>query len=184
MARGFYFELTMDNQVIKFSTKLTVKDLKRIGFRQIRTKLILFGSILFLFLIFSALGIAAILLSKKNDLPLTNIFPILIPIGIFSFILFSLIWAVSKQAQRSGESIEQADYVFNDQGLEIETESSSVKTLWAKLLKVEETKTDFLIFTQKNIAIPIPKHFLNDNQLAAFKELLREKLGKNARLKN
>ena len=174
----------MDNRVIKITTNLTVKDLKRIGFRQIRTILILNGVVLFLFVVFAALGIAVILLSKSNYFPPTNIFPILIPIGILSFTLFSLIWAVTKQAKRSVESIEQTDYVFNEYGFEAETNSSTVKTLWSKLVKTQETKTDFLLFTQRNLAIPIPKHFLDDNQLVEFKELLHEKLGEKAKLKN
>lgn len=175
----------MKNNFVEISTNLTLEDLKRIGFRQIRTKLIFLASITFIFVVFFALSLAVILLSNKNNLPLVSIFPILIPISLFSFVLIALVWAVIRQSKQMSQNIEPTKYIFNEQGMEAESASVSVKTTWTKFLKVTETDTDFLIFTQKNIAIPIPKRFIeSDGELDEFRNLIKEKLGGKAKLKN
>jgi len=174
----------MNNKSIEISTNLTTEDLKRIGFRQIRTKLIIAGSMLFIFFVFIGLGVLLSLLSKKNNIPLASFVPMLIPIGIFSFVILSFIWVVTKQAKQLGEKIEQTKYIFNEQGVQTESASAFVKTSWSNFLKIVESKTDFLLYTQKNIAIPIPKRFFtNENQITEFRNLIEEKLGKQAKLR-
>ena len=169
----------MENNSIEISTNLTTDDLKRIGFRQIRTKLVFTSILLIFFVGLIGLGILLSLLSKGDKIPLVTITPLLIPIGIFSFVLFTYIWAVTKQAKQLGNSIELTKYIFNEQGMEAESASTSVRTLWSNFLKAKEYNTDFLLYTQKNVAILIPKHFFrSDTQIIEFRSLCESRVEK------
>lgn len=105
----------------------------------------------------------------------------LLPILIVSGIFYN-IW---KQANNIGKTLEPTKFIFSDEGLESSAKSSATKVTWNTFQKIQELKEDFLFYPQKNIFYTIPKRsFQSNSQIDEFRNLVREKLGDKAKLKN
>jgi len=105
----------------------------------------------------------------------------LIPIGIAAA-LYLNIWRQSKIIERS---LEKSIFVFSDDGVESTSRLASVKVAWETLQKIRELKDYFLFYPQKNVFYIIPKRFfVDENQLLDFRNLVKEKFGDKAKLKD
>ncbi len=168
---------------IEIKTKTTAEDFKRALLSHSRIKIIGLAIVTAAFFLFIIVGIFLLALSKKNNTSPALFFPILFPALLFAFLLFSSFRTITKQSQQLEENSEETAYIFDEQGFLAESASSSVKTLWSKIYKVTENKTDFLIFPQKNLFFPIPKRFFeSENQINIFRTIIQKQLGENAKL--
>jgi YcxB-like protein len=98
---------------------------------------------------------------------------------------FSIYFGIFRQAKKIEKIAEKVIFAFDEDGLETKSESISSQIKWDRFVKICETKKDFIFFPQENIFYTVPKiSFKNDEQINNFKDLIREKLGEKAKLKN
>lgn len=65
---------------------------------------------------------------------------------------------------------EEQNYIINEEGFEVKTNSSNVKISWDRIFLIKENKNYLLIFIAQNKAFIIPKSNIQD-KLEAIKEL-------------
>ena len=176
----------MNEKRIEIDVVNTVQDYRRVLFQQ-QWKRVVLIAIVYLIIIVPTIWLTMFgaganpFESKSNDplivMSLFGILPILMAISIY--------FGVWRQADKISKIIERAKFTFTEQGLESVTESSSSQMDWNRFSKIRETKDDFIFYPQENIFFVIPKRFYQDKvQIDNFRELIREKLGKKAKLKN
>ncbi len=89
------------------------------------------------------------------------------------------------QANKLSEIARPAKTIFTEKGVESTTPIGSSNRNWESYLKVFETQTDFIFFTQENFFATIPKRFFdNPDQIEELRELVRRKLVAKAKLQN
>lgn len=175
-----------ENQKIEIEVINTANDYRRVLLMQSYKKFAIAG-ILYLIVVIPMLwltffGAGANPLDGKNKsviyvMILFAVLPILIASGIYLNI-----WRQSKAIEKT---LEPVNFIFSTDELEIKSKSSSAKTTWDSLQKIQELKEDFLFFPQNNIFYTVPKRsFQSDFQIEDFRNLVREKLGKKAKLKS
>lgn len=172
----------MNTKNIVITAEVVADDFERVLFWQNKTKLIALSVFLFLIVLFILIGAISFTLSPDKNVSVISFFPILIPIFLFSFIIYSNINNIKKQAQLMAASAEKSKYVFDKDGMETEAEKSFSKTSWDKFHKVVESEKDFMFFIQKNLLFPIPKRFFNQEQLVDLRILLKEQLNDKAKI--
>ena len=174
-----------DKKQIEVYVDVTAKDYRRVLLWYFWKRILLVG-LVYIFVIpvtlwFVAFGAGASPLDSQNKpifavFTLLGLLPILLVLGFY----FS-IWRQAKKVERISE---KSKFVFNDKGIETQSNSTSSQMLWERLVKIFETKTDFVFFPQENIFYAIPKHFFTgDEQILALRSLLVEKIGNKARLR-
>jgi predicted PurR-regulated permease PerM len=174
----------MDGKRIEIEVLNTTQDYRRVLLHTSLKKLFVAGILYFLivtpmlWLAFFGAG-ADPFDGKSNSVLVVMLLFALLPILLVAGI-YSNIW---RQAKAIEKTLESAKFVFSENGLETNSKSTSTKVTWDAFQKVQELKEDFLFYPQKNIFYTIPKRsFLNDLQIEDFRSLVREKLGKNAKL--
>ena len=86
-------------------------------------------------------------------------------------------------AKKLKEIMKPAKTVFSDKGVESETPIASSSRDWENYLKIYETKMYFIFFTQENFFATIPKRFFkSQSEIVTLRELIKDKLGENAKL--
>lgn len=167
-----------DERKIEVEIDVTVEDYRRVLFWFNKT-IFPFISMIFVFAILGTGFIAF----REGDVIALILFGLS---GIF-FILYvcSTLLSIKRQSKNLAEISEVTTIVFDEKGVESKSESTLNQTTWERFAKICESKTDFIFFPQKNIFYPIPKRFFkSDNQIEEFKQLIKDKLGENAKLKN
>jgi hypothetical protein len=100
-------------------------------------------------------------------------------------VLASFYWGIWRQAEKIEKVFEPVKVVFSADGMESAGELSSAGMDWDQFYKIYETKNDFIFFPEKKIFYTIPKRFFDgQNSVVRFRELLREKLDRRAKLQN
>lgn len=126
--------------------------------------------------------------ANKIDSKNRDIFSTVIFYGLFVLLpifLAIILYSICKQSKKLASISEAVNFVFDANGLESKAESTTTKSSWERFAKICETKTDFIFFPQENIFYPIPKRFFkSENQIDDLKKLVKEKLGKKAKLQN
>jgi hypothetical protein len=75
-------------------------------------------------------------------------------------------------------------YLFSETGIHVETSVSTSDWLWAAILRVKETNSMFMVFTNPNIASALPKWcFENPQDISVLRELFRTHV-KNSQLRS
>jgi heme/copper-type cytochrome/quinol oxidase subunit 2 len=129
---------------------------------------------------FVAFGAGANPFESKDNSPLP-VFAIFAMIPIL--IVVSFYFSIWRQAKKIEKISEKTSFVFSAMGFDSKNPSTSFQTTWERLNKIHETKSDFIFFPQENVFYTIPKRFFrNDEDIQKFKSLLRETLGKKAKL--
>lgn len=175
-----------ENEKIEIEVTNTAQDYRRVLFLQSYKKFLIAGILYFIVIVpmlwFTFFGAGANPFEEKNgSIILVMLFFALLPV----LIAVAIFWNINKQAKMIGKTLTPAKFIFSDNGVESNSESSQVKVDWETFEKVQELKEDFLFFPQKNIFYTIPKRFFqNENQIMVFKDLIRKKLGKKANLQN
>ncbi len=165
-------------RIIEIETDLEVGDYRRALF-WINKPIFLFIIIIFAFAI-PGTGFIAF---REDDV----IALILFALSIVFFILyiFSTLLSIKRQSKNLAESYETTAIKFNEAGMESKSNTTFIQMAWEVFEKIRESNTDFLLYPQKNIFYPIPKRFFkSENQIEVFKQLIREKLGAKAKLKD
>jgi len=164
--------------IIEIESDLEVEDYRRALF-WINKPIFLFITFIFVFAI-SGTGFIAF---RENDV----IALILFALSIVFFILyiFSTLLSIKRQSKNLAENYEITAIKFDEAGMESKTATTFIQMAWERFEKIRESNTDFLLYPQKNIFYPIPKRFFkSENQIKVFKQLLIDKLGAKAKLRD
>ncbi|MBC7795957.1 MAG: YcxB family protein [Pyrinomonadaceae bacterium] len=104
--------------------------------------------------------------------------------GLIAFVPFVLCYVAYKNAKNASNAVKGSyRYVFSLEGIEFFSQTASSQILWIDLVKVVESRTDFLLFPQPQISYLIPKRaFESESQINDFREMLRSALGDKAKL--
>ena len=108
----------------------------------------------------------------------------LIPWVILLFLVFGT-YLGSRKSLASNRSLQEPiHYTFSVAGIQADAQSSSGRLSWQNVREAFETKNNFLLFLADRLMYVIPKRCFQDSaQRSAFKTLLIDQLGDNARLK-
>jgi hypothetical protein len=100
-----------------------------------------------------------------------------------ALLILDLYRRVVLQAKKLTKITQPAKTIFSEKGVASETATASSSRDWANYLKIDETGTDFIFFTQENFFATIPKRFFKDQkEIVSLRELIKDKLGDKARL--
>jgi hypothetical protein len=100
-------------------------------------------------------------------------------------IIFSFYYSIWKQAKKIEQISETSVFIFNENGLETKSASTSSQMVWERFAKIYETKTDFIFFPQESVFYTIPKRYFKDqDEIGNLRELVREKINTKAKLLN
>jgi ABC-type multidrug transport system fused ATPase/permease subunit len=170
---------------IEIDIKITEEVFWRVSFASRIKRFLLVTSIYLpiaiLIMYFAVFGAGANPFSEKNWSILIVLFIICaIPFVFLAASYFSL----RKLARKLAKATEETHFTFSENEVEINSSSRSTKTSWKNYEKIQETKEDFVCYLNNYTFHPIPKNsFKNEQQLNEFRELVREKLGGKAKLK-
>ena len=171
---------------IKVEVKCNAEDYRRVLFWYQWKRHLSIG-VIWLLIVFIALytvgsGAGCIWLLTNKTAPY-EFFALLLALPLMTSINFYFgIWRRAKKiAQISG----LLTVTFSENGVKSDAELASSERSWKKFDKVYETKKEFIFFPQDNVFYTIPfRFFLGDSQLQDMKSILREKLGKRAKLRS
>lgn len=164
----------MENKrTVEIEVVLEFNDFLRVIFWQSFRKM---WFIFLLALILSPLAIYSLLFFKFSP---ALFFPLMPAIGALL-----MLWGIYTGAKKSSQAVKgKIQWLFFDDGYETFTPVGTTRNNWESLEEVQEKGKDFLLFPQKPMFIIIPKRFFTTEQIAEFRELLRENLGNKAKLK-
>jgi hypothetical protein len=97
--------------------------------------------------------------------------PIIIILFAWGFIYFRSISSMKKNILKNKKSLETQKIIFKKDSYIQEGETFKVENFWKELYQIKETNDWFLIYPNKNSALPIVKADLKDNQYNELKEL-------------
>lgn len=171
----------MGTEELTIRLKPTAEDYRRVLFRSSRRAIIPVFVVLF-FLAFTC--VFAVSRSQPKD-PGDGRRPAIIAAAALVPILFVALicWGIRRQANKLSEIAEETRLTFSDSGIESNSASASARVNWERYQKIVETKTDFLLYPQGNLVVPIPKStFAAEEQIAVVRSLIANKLGPKAKL--
>ena len=119
--------------------------------------------------------------SKKWDF--TDIIPFIVIISIWFFIYFRTMSTMKKNILKNKKNLETQQIIFKSNSFIQEGETFKIQNFWKDCYQIKETNEWFLIYLQKNSALPIIKANLNNNQNDELK-LLFNSLNIKKSLKN
>ena len=131
----------------------------------------IFTAIIFIFLIVSLL--TAVLIPKVSFSQIITPLIILTVMPLFTYFTAKKNYAAN---QRISETIE---YQFDKDNLLMKGESFNSQLTWDKVYKVTQTKNWILIWQNRQIANPIPKRDVWEEQIENLKKVLQEHKVKN-----
>lgn len=94
--------------------------------------------------------------------------------AVFVSIPALTVWSAKRNFRKNPSANKTIRWTISEQGLKNETEGAEIRFMWDKLIKVEESKSGFLLFPQPRLAHWIPKNsFRNDTEMNNFRNLAR-----------
>jgi hypothetical protein len=106
---------------------------------------------------------------EVNDI--SDILTVLIVLGIWIFIYFKTLSTMKKNILNNKRNLETQKITFNEVSYLQEAFSFKIENFWNETLKIVETKEWFLIYQKENMAFPIVKSTLDDNEYKHLKKL-------------
>ena len=175
-----------ERKPIEIDVELNEGDFWRVSFAG-RVKRFLLITLIYLpiallIMYFVAFGAGANPFSEKNWSIIIVLFIICaIPFVFLPAVYFSL----RKLAAKLAKASEKTHFTFSENEIETNSISRSSKLTWDNYEKILETNEDYVGYLKNYTFHTIPKRFFkNEEQILAFKELVREKLGEKAKLKS
>jgi len=169
---------------VTVNVEITTDDYRRILFWYHKKRLIIISIWLVIIGIPVILAFLVLPFSKSSQNIFTaNYFPLIIPVLLPALILGLLLFSIWKQSKNIVKTTEPTKFIFTKNGLEAISKSTTVQSLWSSFQKIQETKTDFILFPQKNIFYPIPKRFFqNEMQINELRQFIRNSSIENVKL--
>lgn len=152
---------------MKISFKLTQKEFIDANFAMLYSKTgikIFTGVIIFSLLI----SIASAILNSTLP-PIGLLIPLAVLIAVYLLTYFN---AKKNYTAERGAS-EQVEYEFNDELLLIKGESFQSQLTWNKIYKLTQTKKWLWIWTNRQLAIPIPKRAVSSEHIISLKKIAK-----------
>lgn len=161
----------MDKEIIieyKPNIDTLVKVSKHLIFRMKFVKMIIF---IFFFILIQNI----VLSTTQSETNLKWSFLDLLPFGmvilVWSFIYFLTMFSIKKNILKNKKNLETQKITFTKDSFLQEGESFRIENFWKESFQIKETNNWFLIYLNKNSALPIIKEDLNNNQHNELKRL-------------
>ena len=110
-------------------------------------------------------------INKEPESPYKDYLTFLIVILVWIIVYFRIIAKMKKNLLSNKRNFETQKITFTRNSYIQQGETFRVENFWNEIYKIKETKEWFLIYSKKNIAFPIPKSDLLNNQYNELKEL-------------
>ena len=92
---------------------------------------------------------------------------------------------ISRMVNKAAIKIEPSVFVFDNEAVEVRAESYSSRIGWNNFIRVRELKEDFIFYQNEIVYFSIPKRsFENESTIDEFRHLIRDRMGKKAKLRN
>lgn len=172
------------DQTIEIDVHLELRDYLRANYWFLFRKFKLFVFLLFFVGAIYPIIYLSGLLAESSETDKQSFWGFLIPWAILLFLVAGT-YLGSKKSLSSNRSLhETIHYTFSLAGIQSDAQSSSGRQSWQNVREAFEPKSNFLVFLADRLMYVIPKRCFQDSaQMAAFKTLLSDQLGKNAKLK-
>ncbi len=171
---------------IEIDIELTEADFWRVSFASRIKRFLLVTAIylpvMMLITYFTAFGTGANPFYEKNWLILIALFIICaVPVAFLPASYSSL----RKLSRKLAAATEKTHFTFSENETETKSSLRSSKLSWENYEKIQETEEDFICHLNNYSFHTVPKRFFKDDQqINEFRDLVREKLGDRAKLKN
>ncbi|HMU33452.1 MAG TPA: YcxB family protein [Pyrinomonadaceae bacterium] len=113
-----------------------------------------------------------------------SVFALIVLLVLPLSLVINLYFGIWRHGRKLAAISEPGKVTFDEVGVSSISKSASSQMIWERFKKVYETNEDFIFFPQENVFYTIPKKlFISEAQIAELRSLLRNKLGKKAKLK-
>jgi len=141
------------------------------------------GSFFYFYLGFTVFGYCVAFLLSDGDLPIQMFVEIAADAALF-LVLFNFAMVYFSVANAETLHNKNCKYIFTDETVEVTTKFFKTQVNWSYITGVRETANYFFLPMKSGEKHFIPKRFFRDDeQLAEFRNLLREKFGEKTALK-
>ena len=162
--------------------EIEIKPDKRDLWRFVLSQYFSFNNLLFSFVGFALFGLCLALLFLREYFSLPHIIDTLIAAALFT-VFYSFVMTYLSVGDTDRYIGERCKYIFSNDEIVISGDYFKSVTKWNYFFRVKENNKNFLFYVKSGITHIIPKKSFQENELAGFKNLLREKLGDEAYLK-
>ena len=162
----------------------TVEDYRRVLFRMSRKILLVSLPLILL------LGLGFLLMAVwviASPAPLANKIPAMfvpsLPLLFVCLLPTVILYNIRKQSRHLAEHAEPSRVTFTTETMTVNSPSSAAETLLSRFVKAIETETDFVLFPQKQVFVPIAKRFFSsDEDIAELRRRLVSNLDNEAKV--
>jgi hypothetical protein len=175
----------MDGQRdIVVSMNPTEEDYRRVLFKLSRKILFIWVPLILMF----GLGFLLVLVwIVASPVPLSNKIPALLlpslPLLFVCLVPTVILYNIRKQSRNLAVGAEPSQITFTSESMTFISPSSAAETLLSRFVKAIETESDFVLFPQKQVFVPIAKRFFgNDEDIVELRRRLVSNLGDEAKV--
>ncbi len=172
----------MNGGTIEIDVRITDEDYRRTWFWFNKTSLTTWAVVGVVSVVLFFFG-AIFVTSSRPEVPLLIFVPILSPFFISIYIRWHLFRKIRRQAAIMASTNERKRFSFSRNGMNVESDSTSVQTSWSGFFRIQEIEADFLFFTLRNVFFPIPKGFFrNAAEINKMRKLITENVSEAKRV--
>ncbi len=176
----------MSDSRIEIVVENTAKDYRRV-LVQLQRKMWIIAGVLYLLVIppmlwLTSFGAGASPFEEKEySIVVVMILFAMLPVGMAVGIKLN----ISRRVNNAATKIEPSVFVFDNEAMDVRARSYSSRVGWDTFIKVRELKGDFIFYQHEIVFFSIPKHsFENESRIDEFRHLIRDRMGKKAKLRN
>jgi YcxB-like protein len=174
--------------MIEITYQLTIDEYYR-GLRTVRTKAYVWGVRLIIACAIASIVVElALLVFDKQGRAFSNLLP-LAAISVLYLAVFCVLPLVTRSTLRKQMKGTPAALVpltlrVSDSGLQFHSQYSDSTIAWSSFVRWVETESVFTIFPAPKLCHVVPKRAFSSDELNGFRELLRQKIGRDAQSSN
>ncbi|MFH6950977.1 YcxB family protein [Flavobacterium sp. FlaQc-51] len=126
---------------------------------------------IFFFVLIQNIALSATQSVTKIKWDFFDLLPLLMVVLVWIIVYFLIMYSIKKNILKNKKNLEPQKITFTKDFFIQEGQSFKIENLWKECFQIKETKDWFLIYLNKNSALPIIKENLKDNQYNELKQL-------------
>ncbi|KQO32798.1 hypothetical protein ASF10_20310 [Flavobacterium sp. Leaf82] len=146
----------------------------------LRMRFVKFIVFIFFFVLIQNIALSATQSVTKIKWDFFDLLPLLMVVLVWIIVYFLIMYSIKKNILKNKKNLEPQKITFTKDFFIQEGQSFKIENLWKECFQIKETKDWFLIYLNKNSALPIIKENLKDNQYNELKQLFNSIAIKNS----
>jgi hypothetical protein len=137
----------------------------------LRMRFVKFIVFIFFFVLIQNIALSATQSVTNIKWDFFDLLPLLMVVLVWIIVYFLIMYSIKKNILKNKKNLEPQKITLTKDFFIQEGQSFKIENLWKECFQIKETKDWFLIYLNKNSALPIIKENLKDNQYNELKQL-------------